>query len=78
MGKCIVVYRVLVGERKEKRPLGKPRRGRDDNIRMDFQEMRCEHMDCFDMDQDMDRWLALVNTVMNLRVPYNGGNFYTS
>jgi len=57
-----------VGEPNEKRPLGKPRRGRDDNIRMDVQEMRCEHTDCFDMDQDMDRWLALVNNVMNLRV----------
>jgi len=57
-----------VGEPKEKRQLGKPRRGRDD-IRMDLQEMRCEHMDCFDMDQDMDRWLALVNNVMNIRVP---------
>jgi len=55
MGKCIVVYKLLVGEPKEKRPLGKPRRGRDDNIRMDLQEMRCEHMECFDMDQDMDR-----------------------
>jgi len=58
-----------VGKPNEKRQRGKPRRGRDDNIRMDLQEMRCEHMDCFDMDQDMDRWLALVNNVMNLRVP---------
>ena len=57
-----------MGEPKEKRQLGKPRRGRDD-IRMDLQEMRCEHMDCFDMDQDMDRWLALVNNIMNIRVP---------
>ena len=58
-----------MGKPNEKRPLGKPRRGRDDNIKMDLQEMGCEDTGCFDMDQDMDRWLALVNNVMNLRVP---------
>jgi len=58
-----------VGETKLKRPLGKPRRRRDDIIRMHLQEMRCEHTGCFDMDQDMDRWLALVNNIMNIRVP---------
>jgi len=61
-----------VGEPKEKRPLGKARRRRDDNIKMDLLEMRCEHMDCFDMDQDMERWLALVNNVMDFRVQKMG------
>ena len=69
MGKCNGVYRVLVGTPKETRPLGKPSRGRDDNIRMDHQELRCRHMDCFDMAQVRDRWRALVKAVMNFRVP---------
>ena len=54
---------------KEKRPLGRPRRRREDNIKMDIQEVGCEGMDWIDMAQDTDRWRALVNEVMNLRVP---------
>jgi len=72
---CGEVYRYMKGfggRNQVKKTTWKTRRRRDDNIRMDLQEMRCEHMDCFDMDQDMDRWLALVNDVMDLRVQKKG------
>ena len=52
-----------------KRPLGKSRCRWEDNIKMDLQEVGCEVMDWIELAQDMDRWRALVNTVMNLRVP---------
>ena len=63
------VYRVLVGKPEEKRPLGRPRRRREDNIKMDLQEVGCEGLDWIDVAQDRDRWRALVNEVLNLRVP---------
>jgi len=63
------VYRVSVGKPKAKRPLGRPRFRWKDNIKMDLQVMGCEGMDWIDVAQDMDRWRALVNAVMNLRVP---------
>jgi len=72
------VYRVLVGKPKEKRPLGRPRHRWEDNIKMDLQEVGCGVMDWFELAQDSDRWRALVNAVMNLRVPQNAGNFLTS
>jgi hypothetical protein len=71
-------YRVLVGRPEGRRPLGRPRRGWEDNIKMDFQEVGWGDMDWIDMAQDRDRWRALVSAVMNLRVPYNAGNFLTS
>ena len=63
------LYRVLVGKPEEKRPLGRPRRRLEDNIKMDLQEMGFGVMDWIELAQDMDRWLALVNGVMNLRFP---------
>jgi len=63
------VYRVLVGKCEGKRPLGRPRHRWEGNIKMDFQEVGCEGMDWINLAQDRDRWWALVNAVMNLRVP---------
>ena len=67
-GERIGVYRVLVGKPEGKRPLGRPRRGWEDNIKMDLQEDGCGGMGWIDLAQDRDRWRALVNVVMNLRV----------
>jgi hypothetical protein len=69
MGEGRAVYRVLVGKPERKTPLGRPRRRWEDNIKVDLQEVRCGGMDWIELAQDRDRWLALVNTVMNLRVP---------
>jgi hypothetical protein len=57
------------GETWEKRPLEKPRRRWEYNIKMDLQEMVFGGMDWIDMARDKDKWQALVNAVMNLRVP---------
>jgi len=61
--------RVLVGKPEGKRPLQRPRCRWEDNIMMDLQEVGCRGMDWIELDQDRDRWWALVNVVMNLRVP---------
>ena len=63
------MYRVLVGKPEGKRPLGRSRCGWEDNIKMDLQEMGCGDVDWTELTQDRDRWRALVNAVMNLRVP---------
>ena len=63
------IYRVLVGEIEGKRPLGRPRHRWENNIKMDLQEVGCGGMDWIELAQDRDRWRALVNAVMNLRVP---------
>jgi hypothetical protein len=52
-----------------KRPLGKPRRRWEDNIKMELQEVRCGDMDFIDLTEDRDRWRALINTVMKLGSP---------
>jgi hypothetical protein len=52
-----------------KRPLGKPRRRWEDNIKMDLQEAGGDCGDCMERAEDRDRWRTLVNTVMNFRVP---------
>jgi hypothetical protein len=62
------VYRVLVGKPERKRPLGRPRRRWEDNIRMDLWEVGCGVMDWIGLAQDKDRWRTLVNAVMNLPV----------
>jgi hypothetical protein len=58
----------LVGKTEEKRPLGRPRRRWEDNIKMDLQEVGCGVMDWIELAQDRDRWRAIVNAVKNLRV----------
>ena len=65
----------LVGKPEGKRPLGKPRLRWEDNSTLDLQEVGCGGMDWIELAQDRDRWWALVNAVMNLRVLYNAGNF---
>jgi hypothetical protein len=61
-------YRILVGKLEGKRPIGRPSRRWEDNIRMDLREIGWGRMDWIDLAQDRDQWRALVNTVMNLRV----------
>jgi len=68
MGDGIGVYRVLVGKPEGSRPLGRPRRRWEDNIKTYIQEVGCGGMDWIEVAQDRDRWRALVNAVMNLRV----------
>ena len=63
------VYRVLVGKPEGKRPLGRPRRRWEDNIKTDLQEVGGGCGYWMELSQDRDRWRALVSTVMNLRVP---------
>jgi len=63
------LYRVLVGKPEGKRPLGRPRRRWEDNIKKDLQEVGGGCEDWMELAQDRGRWRALVSTVMNLRVP---------
>ena len=58
-----------MGKSGGKKPLGRSRLRWDDNIKMGLQEVVCGDMDWIDLAQDRDRWRALVNAVMNLRVP---------
>jgi hypothetical protein len=62
-------YRILVGKPEGKRPLGRTRRRWEDNIKMDLRNIGWGDMDWIDLDQDRDQLKALVNTVINLRVP---------
>jgi hypothetical protein len=69
MGERRGAYRALVGKPEGRRPLKRPRRRWEDNIKMDLREVGCGGGDWVDLAQDKDRWRALVYTVMNLRVP---------
>jgi hypothetical protein len=60
---------VFVGKPEGKRPMGRPKRRWEDNIRMDLQEVGCGGMDWIELAQDKDRWWAMVNVVMKLWVP---------
>jgi len=63
------VYRFLLGKPEGRRPMGRLRRRRVDNIRLDLQEVGCGYMDWIGLAQDRDRWRTLVSAVMSLRVP---------
>jgi len=78
MGARRGVYRVLVGKSEGKRPLGRPRRRWEENIKINIQEVGCGDMNWIELAQDRDSWWALVTAVINLRVPKNAGNFLTS
>jgi len=63
------VYSVFGGSLRGRRPLGRPRCRREDYIKMDQKEVGCRVMDWIKLAEDRDRWRALVNAAMNLRVP---------
>jgi hypothetical protein len=62
-------YSIVVGKPEGKRPLGRPRRRWENNIGMDLREVKWEGVDWTHLAQNTDQWRAVVNTVMNLRVP---------
>jgi hypothetical protein len=62
-------YRILVGKPEGKRPLGRPRRWWEENIKIDLREIEWDGVDLIDIVQNRDQWSILVNTVLNLRVP---------
>jgi hypothetical protein len=68
-GEKRIACRILVGNPEGKRPLGRQRRRWVDNIKMDLRETEWDGMDWIDLAQDRDQWRALVNAVMNFRVP---------
>jgi hypothetical protein len=69
MGETRNAYRLLLGKPEGKRPLGRPRRGWLDNIKINLREIGWNGMDWIELAQNRDQWKAPVNTVMNLRVP---------
>jgi hypothetical protein len=69
MGERRGAYRILVGKPEGRRPLGRPRRRWEDNIKLIFERLGGGGVDWIDLAQDRDRWRALVYTVMNLRIP---------
>jgi hypothetical protein len=69
MGEVKGAYNILVGRPEGRRPLGRPRRRWEDNIKMNLRETEFGDVDWIHWAQDRDRWRALVNTVMNLRIP---------
>ena len=73
IGEGRVVHRFLVGKPERKRPLGRPRRRWEDNIKMDLQEVGGGCGDWMELAQDKESWRALVSTLMKFRVPKMGG-----
>jgi hypothetical protein len=73
MGEKRNAYRLLVGKPEGKRPLGRPRRRWVDNIKTDLGDVGWGDVDWIGLAKDRDRWRALVNSVLNLRVPRNAG-----
>jgi hypothetical protein len=69
MGEKRNACRILVGKPEGRRPLGRPKRGWEDNIKIDLRKIGWDGTDWIDLAQNRDQWRALVNTVMNLRVP---------
>jgi len=69
MGERRGIYRVLVEKPEGKRPLGRTRHRREDNIKMDLHKVGCEGMEWIELAHDRDRWHTLVNVVMNLQIP---------
>jgi len=69
MGEWRDVYMILVGKSEGKKPLGRPRRRWEDNIKLCIQEVGCGGTDWIELAQDRDRWRAFVNAVMKIRVP---------
>jgi hypothetical protein len=69
MGERGRAFRELVGKPEGRRPLGRPRRRWEDNIKIDLREVGWGGVDWINLAQDRDRWRALVNTVMKLQVP---------
>jgi hypothetical protein len=76
MGEGRGAYRVLVGRPEGKRPLGRPRRRWEDNIKMDLGEIGIDGANWIRLAQDRIQWRAFVNTVMNFRVPQESGIFF--
>jgi hypothetical protein len=69
MGEKRNMYRLLLGKPERKRPLGRPRRSWIDNIKLDLLEIELSVVDWIGLALDRYKWIALVNSVMNLRVP---------
>jgi hypothetical protein len=68
MGERRCAYRVLVGKREGKRPIGRPMRRCKDKVKIDLQEIRWGKLDCIHLAQDRKSWRAVVNAVMNNQV----------
>jgi hypothetical protein len=78
MGEGRGVYRVLVGRPEGKRPLGRPRRGWEDNIKMDLREIRIDGTNWIRLAQDRVQWRAFVNTVTTFGFHKKAGFFLTA